>query len=95
MNMLKCFAITLVATAILAAPSYAQDGSKSSATDKKSVAGSDAREMKKEKDDKGVRNGKAMHGTPVIDGKIDDVWKNVPALMTCLLYTSPSPRDRG
>ena len=82
MNMLKCFSITLIATAILAAHSYAQDGSKSSATDKKSVAGSDAREMKKEKDDKGVRNGKAMHGTPVIDGKIDDVWKNVPALMT-------------
>lgn len=28
----------------------------------------------------GMRVGKAMHGTPVVDGKIDDVWKNVPVL---------------
>lgn len=29
----------------------------------------------------GMRVGKAMHGTPVIDGKIDDVWKSAPVLM--------------
>jgi hypothetical protein len=29
----------------------------------------------------GMREGKAMHGTPVVDGKIDDIWKDVPALM--------------
>jgi len=28
----------------------------------------------------GMRVGKAMHGTPVIDGKIDDVWKDAPVL---------------
>ncbi len=30
--------------------------------------------------EKGMRVGKAMHGTPVVDGKIDDVWKNAPVL---------------
>ncbi len=30
----------------------------------------------------GMRVGKAMPGTPVVDGKIDDIWKDVPALMT-------------
>jgi hypothetical protein len=28
----------------------------------------------------GMRVGKALHGTPVIDGKIDDAWKNAPVL---------------
>ncbi|QEG25082.1 family 16 glycoside hydrolase [Mariniblastus fucicola] len=28
----------------------------------------------------GLRVGKASHGTPVVDGKVDDVWKNVPVL---------------
>lgn len=78
MNMLKCFSIALIATAMLTATSYAQDGPKSPNTNQK---GSEFVEMKKE-EDSGAREGKAMHGTPVIDGKIDDVWKNVPALMT-------------
>ena len=29
----------------------------------------------------GKRIGKAMHGTPVVDGKIDEIWKDVPVLM--------------
>lgn len=44
-----------------------------------------ADEMAADADDKtnakeGMRVAKAMHGTPVVDGKIDDVWKNVPVL---------------
>lgn len=65
----------MIATAILAAPSHAQD----------KPEGSQSREMQKDsvkKDDEGVREGKAMRGAPVIDGKIDAIWKNVPALMT-------------
>ena len=27
-----------------------------------------------------TRTGKAMHGTPTIDGKIDDIWKDVPRM---------------
>jgi len=77
--MLKYFSIGLILTAAMATPAQAQDESKTLTKGQKSVAGSDA---KKEKDDGGVRMGKAMHGTPVIDGKIDDIWKNVPPLMT-------------
>ena len=29
----------------------------------------------------GMRVGKAVHGTPVVDGKIDDIWKSAPVLM--------------
>ena len=29
----------------------------------------------------GMRVGKAMQGTPVVDGKIDDAWKNAPVMM--------------
>ena len=36
---------------------------------------------KEDKADEGMRSGKAMHGTPVVDGKVDDVWKDVPKLM--------------
>ena len=82
MNMLKRFSIGLILAAVMTTPAQAQDESKTLTKGQKSVAGSDAREMKKEKDDGSVRMGKAMRGTPVIDGKIDDIWKNVPALMT-------------
>ena len=41
------------------------------------AAGSEDKSNAKE----GMRVGKAMHGTPVIDGKIDDFWKDVPVLM--------------
>ncbi|MFK7765678.1 MAG: family 16 glycoside hydrolase [Mariniblastus sp.] len=27
-----------------------------------------------------ARSGKAMHGTPTVDGKIDDIWKDVPRM---------------
>jgi hypothetical protein len=46
----------------------------SAAAAEESVDKSDAKE--------GMRVGKAMHGTPVVDGKIDDVWKDVPVLKT-------------
>ena len=85
MNVLKCFPIALIAFAILAAPSLAQeDGSKTKTTAKENASETHTSEMKgsMKKDDGGVREAKAMHGTPVIDGKIDDIWKAVPALMT-------------
>jgi len=88
MSILKCFSIALIATAILAAPSHAQDGS----------AGSKSREMQAgstKKDDGGVREGKAMRGTPVIDGKIDAVWESVPALMTDREVKSENSLDDG
>ena len=37
-----------------------------------------APEMEKAKE--GMQTAKAMHGTPEIDGKIDEIWKDVPAL---------------
>jgi len=79
MNTQKYLTVFLIASAILAAPSLAQDGSKSRASDQ---AGSQKKDDAMQTDDKGVREGKALHGTPVIDGKIDDIWKNVPVLMT-------------
>ena len=31
----------------------------------------------------------------VKNGTLDKLTKEMPTLATCLLYTSPSPRDRG
>ena len=52
----------------------------------KELAGGKEMGSKEMADDKmnakeGMRVGKAMHGTPVIDGKIDEVWKNAPVLL--------------
>jgi endo-1,4-beta-xylanase len=84
MNTLKHFAIALIATAVLAAPLLAQDGSSSQTTSQITDLNQPSGEFieASAKDDGGVRVGKALHGTPVIDGKIDDIWKNVPAMMT-------------
>ncbi len=79
MNMLKYFTIALLATVVSAAPSLAQDGSKSRESDQ---SGSQKKDGAMQTDDNGVREGKALFGTPVVDGKIDDIWKNVPAMMT-------------
>ena len=80
MKLLKCLSVALTLTAVLAAPAHAQDELKIPTTEQK---------------DEGVREGKAMHGTPVIDGKIDDIWKNVPALMTDREVKSENSLDDG
>ena len=36
----------------------------------------------------------SIENTPTVDRNIYDIVKNSPLAMTCLLYTSPSPRDR-
>mgnify|MGYP000823671836 CR=1 FL=1 len=47
---------------------------------------------------KTIRNGEIVQGT-VIDVKEDEIILNIgykaDGIITCLLYTSPSPRDRG
>ena len=93
--MLKFFSFALILTSVLAAPAQAQDESKTLTAGQKSTAESETRKESKQEDDKGVRAGKAMHGTPVIDGKIDDVWKNVPALMTDREVASENSLAKG
>lgn len=48
----------------------------------KELSAQDHDVVDKSDDKEGTREGKAMHGTPVVDGKIDDIWKDVPVLKT-------------
>ncbi len=50
------------------------DADQEKATDGETTGKSNAQE--------GTREGKAMHGTPVVDGEVDDIWKDVPTMMT-------------
>ena len=43
----------------------------------------------------GMRVGKAMQGTPVIDGKIDDVWKKAPVMMANRDVEAENSLDEG